>query len=568
MKKTYAFAFASGLFLLGSCASDAPEMVNTPGAEEGGEYFLRIELPTATATRGDNDPYVTDVNNASFAFFDANGNWIATRRVGYGTTGTVQNDGGVISWLDSDEQGADAHSAAARCAVLQLSSIPAYVECLVNANDEATAIEDSMYETKRKESRTHRSATGKNYLKMSTAVYFPESVTASTAAVYRTAIDPEKNLFTDEDKAKDLSETGKEPLKIYVEPIVANVKVTEEIAATINNIDQVKEGEATVDEVKDATVSFVPEYYFLTGYQMEGYTVKQLTTWGALPTAIQGWAGRVNEDNEYSFNWVGSNPSDDVTYAKWDNVVKGNSQYYCFGTAANANRYKMPTTGTPELQFFPFENYGGQTLAEHTSIVVAGKYTVMGKNEAGDDVNLAYGATQKAEDEAWNNDAANADKKKRTIETEGTFYLVGIGEQFQVYASEREVLESFNLSHETDELVLDGVVGNDYSGWSGKLVVKGKTYLPKVIKYNGGYGYYSRAILRATIGTTNYNAIVRNTQYHVNIKSISGMGVGIPGPNDQIVPLDPPSPKDESTYLHMAVIINPWVEVGKQDVEW
>lgn len=554
--------------MLGACSSDAPDYNGEePVANNGDGYYLRVELPATQTTRGDNHPYVTDVNNASFSFFRADGTHIATRRVGYGGTGSVSNDGGVISWLDATTQEGAAHEGSKRCAVLQLSSVPAYVECLINANDNATAITGTMED--REESSTHRSGTSQNFLKMSTAVYY-EQLSGNTKACNVTYIDPSKNLFTSEEGAKNLNETGKEALKIYVEPIAANINVTETLAENIDDIDNYTVNSENVDEVSGATVSFHPEYYFLTAYRTTGYTLKHLNNYSSLLSAVQSWSGKTNENAEYSFNWVSTVPGN-VTYANWANVVAGNSSHYCFGTTASSTRYQFTTEKTT-LKFYPFENTHSDTKAACTNIVVAGKYTVKKDTKAEGETeyaDLAYTNDKKAADEAWNKTAGN-ENKQRTIEEIGTFYLIGIGTQFQVVSSESEVYEFFDLDPydtENSKLVMDGVSGSDYSGWTGKLYIKDKKYLGSIIKYKGGYGYYAKAIDRFEADGKKYHAIVRNTQYNLTVKSIKGMGVGIPG-DIPIIPVDPPKPKDDNAYLHMAIFVNPWVVLSTQDVEW
>lgn len=87
------------------------------------------------------------------------------------------------------------------------------------------------------------------------------------------------------------------------------------------------------------------------------------------------------------------------------------------------------------------------------------------------------------------------------------------------------------------------------------------------MKYTGGYGYYSKDIIRHQIGEDYLSAIVRNHVYKLNINGIKGLGVGIPADGAPIIPMDPPSVEDITYYLHMSVDILDW-EVVTQGFTW
>ena len=61
--------------------------------------------------------------------------------------------------------------------------------------------------------------------------------------------------------------------------------------------------------------------------------------------------------------------------------------------------------------------------------------------------------------------------------------------------------------------------------------------------------------------------VVRNHYYDIKITGIGGMGIGVPGPNTPIVPLDGPDPKDSDYYLHMSVNVLPWRTLTNE-MEW
>lgn len=539
MKKTYALAFASSLFLLGSCASDAPvlnENATTP-AEDGDGYYVRVELPQGVGTRAKGD-FTTDITSAAFLFFTANGEHIATRRIG--GEYTVEGETDIIDWIPSTA-GHTSSEGVAKCAVLKLSSVPASVQCLINAPAGHDAMESDLSESN--ESTFFFEGDDNNYITMSSSTYYTTK-DATAKVVYWTTIDPQKHLFTSKDNATKLNENytdasgnekPKEALRIYVEPVMAKVNITK--AASITNaIEIASSTTGEVELAEGATITFNPEFAFLTGWNDEGNTVKDLPKFADLRADLKTWSDITNVNSRIS-GWVGD-CAGNVVWATLKDVKKGTGYTYLPGTES-ATRYAFTGTKT----YYPFENKDKDNKVNRTNVVVCGKYTCTDKD---------------------NNSLAAAD---------GTFYLVGIGDKFIVCKTEEEAIAKAG-GVAGDVLVPEGVTNaavtpqTNYSGWTGKLVISGKSYLPKIIKYTGGYGYYSRTINRTTIGTTNYPAIVRNTEYTLNIKSIAGMGVGIPTEDTPIIPVTPPNPTDEDFFLHMAVTVNPWVTLPAQDVEW
>lgn len=535
MKKSYAFAFASSIFLLGSCASDAPvlnENTTPSEADNGDGYYLRVEMPSQAGTRAKGD-FVTDINSVAFVFFDANGDHIATRRIG--GEHTVEGETDIIDWITDDASHTPDHSVS-KCAVLKLSSVPSTVQCLVNAPKGHDKVDADLSEYD--EELFYYEDDDNNYITMSSSTYYTAKKT-DAKIVYWSTIDPKKHLFSSKANATKLDETYtdggttkyKEALKIYVEPIMAKVNITKD--NTIGtNIDNVDNGEV----VDEANVSFNPEYVFLTGWNNQGNAVKDLPAFSALRFDLKNWDEITTPASRIS-GWVGD-CAGSVVWATLDGIQNGNGYTYLPGTA-DANRYKFNGTKT----YYPFENKDIDDKVNRTNVVVCGKYTVV---------------------DAENNSLAADD---------GTFYLVGIGDKFKVFATEEAAIAEAG-GVEGDKLVPEGVTNaavtpqTNYTGWTGKMVIEGKTYLPKIIKYTGGYGYYSRTINRTTINTTNYPAIVRNTEYNLNIKSIKGMGVGIPSKYTPIIPVTPPNPNDEDMYLHIAVTVNPWVSLPPTDVVW
>jgi hypothetical protein len=67
-----------------------------------------------------------------------------------------------------------------------------------------------------------------------------------------------------------------------------------------------------------------------------------------------------------------------------------------------------------------------------------------------------------------------------------------------------------------------------------------------VKQYAGGICYYVQNIM--TAGTTATAKIVRNNWYKLNVKSISGLGLPVVDPKEDVDP----------TMLDLEIIVNPW----------
>lgn len=517
MKNLNYLWLASGLCLMASCSSEAPD-VNQNLPEEGdGSYFLKVALNTLS-TRGEND-YSTDIENAAFLFYDEGGNYISTRYIGDAAAG--ERDSETINWVDAPDHAAD------KCAVIKLSRIPKYVACVVNAEKERTFTGndiDEKYVTKRSKGNTKK-------LYMSSSTYW-DTNSEGNPTVYWSEIDKNTMIFEKPEQAE--AATGDHAVFMKVEPIIAKVEVLNGLDLaedkTLNPLAEVKNAEGVVtvpnskkDQVYGATINFKPEIVFLTAENAGGYTMKRLPDYAA------SWASFNDYDNQRSF-WVGKTWGTPKIedYPKLADFLEADGK-----TVKDASAY-FKSNGKNQF-FFPFENQQAD-LVNRTSLVVAGRYTV----------NDAAGNSLAAED--------------------GTFYLIGAGDSFTVYNDEAKVIEKLG-GEPGDKLVPVRTTTNNDKTWTGWLTVEGKNSPLKCIKYVGGFGYYSHAIERKRDGAKVNYAIVRNTHYQLTVKTIHGMGVGIPSPDQPIIPLDPPSPKDEDYYMHIAVDVQEWVK-NAYNVEW
>ncbi|MDE6273142.1 MAG: fimbria major subunit [Muribaculaceae bacterium] len=514
MKKIYSLAFLSGLMLLGSCASDAPEVNLPPIDDEGNIGYIRINFANSDATRAD-DPNSTEnesrIENAAFIFRCADGSHFTTY---LGPTDTED-----AKWVKPAHPGQEGN----QCAIIRLKKLPVTVAAIING-DRSTGYDlDDI--SNLKINKACKGNNTDNLFYMSSSKYYD----ANGNPVYRVPITSDQ-IFTEAETAA--SSTAK-AVQVRVERCVAKVGIFNDITLNNGTLNPNKNG-----QVANAIVTFTPMYSFLTATSSEAYTVKRLPRdVTSLGDNVAEW---INIPSEYRSKWVDRTtaplhyPCLNEVDANWKDLSKASI-----------------TFGKGKF-IYPFDNNQEKDV-DQTSIVVMGRYTVT--NSAGQSLAAA----------------------------DGSFYLVGFENTFQVYKTEKEAIKAMGGT-DTDVLVPEGVNNkdlnphstyneyveniNDWKGWTGWMKIKGKNIVTRCIKYNGGFGYYSKQLNRKTFDDgVMLNGVVRNHYYKVNIKEIVGMGVGIPDPNQPIIPADTPDPTLQNYYLHMSVDILPWHQV-QNNVSW
>ncbi|MDE7442238.1 MAG: fimbria major subunit [Muribaculaceae bacterium] len=515
MKKSYAFALMSGLLMLGSCASDAPEYPQMdPIDEEGNIGYIKFTINNSDTRAAEEDKGTTDesaIDHIDFLFTGVDGKRFK------GEAKKADIDGNQ--------------------AVIKLKAMPKYVAVIVNGNGNYDNITDLTKDEYTVDHYTNPNAGENEQFYMSSTRYYG----TGNQRVYRTDI-AANQVFKSEDEAKSAS--GNKVVSLTVERYVAkvNVKSGIELAAdgTINPLTDGHEHDVK-NNGADAKVTFTPEFVFLTGVNDKTFRVKDLPSWNDLGEELQVW----HQDAGKRSFWVGKTAG--AVRFQTLNMLNGTNTTNADKTWA---KWVKPFEGDgADKVFYPFENQipGAEQsdYAKKTSVVVAGKYTVT--------------------------DAAGAD----LADTDGTFYLVAFENNFIVCKTEPDAIKAMGGS-ETDVLVPEGEGATDltqgysdssWTGWTGWMKIKGSNNVIRCVKYNGGYGYYSKEIVRFT-GAETYEAIVRNHLYTINIKGISGMGVGIPDPDQPIINIPNPDPTEQNYFLNMSVTVAPWKVVPAQDAEW
>lgn len=536
MKKSFALAFASSLLLFGSCANDAPEAPNLePIDEEGNIGYIRIDFPTSS-TRALETTAPTDaeseIENAAFVFYcDDDYTFTCYAR-------KERRASDRAYWV---EVSGDGHEGK-RCAIVKLPRMPHSVAVVVNT--ERTNIGGDLNEDP---TAITKYCKGNNELfYMSSTRYWNEKNELSC----ETPISADKIYREESDAIKALDENGDiNAVLINVEHYVAKVNVTHKYNDTKYKLDG--DGnlnpQAVKEEVEGAKIKFKPEYTFLTATSTKTTTIKKLPEFGLLATPVQNWADLNDPVNRHS-SWL---------------RMEETPREVSWPTLNDLQTNKLPlghksVAYTSKEAFYAFDNRDDD-YGRRTSVVVTGKYKVTDAD--GND--LAYTKAMHDADVAAG----------KTPEEIGSFWLVAFQDKFTVYNTELDAIKAMG-GEEGDKLepdvtlpegqdALKGRTDGAWTSWTGWMKIAGKNYETRCIKYCGGYGYYAKPITHFST----YNMVVRNHYYDVTISGIQGMGVGIPSPNDPIVPVIPPNPNDQNYWLHMSVKVLDWRNIIN-DVEW
>lgn len=543
MKKIYGLAFASSLFLLGSCASDAPLSEGENGGDptEGKIGYLTIALNTGETRATDSEAVKNDnVDESSISkitfIFHTTGDEYFCRTLKAGDTADA------TSTVELVDRGDDTSHSGINCYVVKLPEPVDGVGCIVNhadawnelgyddLHDKTLALNNNGSNVPFCKEMTPAQGKYKDFVMSSASHYNKDDNYKDT---WYSAVTND-NLFSTKEEAMEASQT--KAVMINLERVVAKMKIINNLTLTDGAINPYT-GE-NANKI-DATISFVPEYAFINNTRPNGYLIKHLTDYDDLNSSLKQWA---TADQTFTPT-VGYVPVNLTTETY--NSVKAEADAYKYIFPHQIGESNAQVTYRFETRADRTKEGTGWKTDDKTrpQLVVMGKYTCKkGETEICDD--------------------------------NGTFWVIADAGQFKVVASERDAIIGMGGDPDNDELTPETTDGKTiasnthtlkaWSKWTGWYKLKNSPdNAMRVLKYTNGYGYYTKGIER----TEDLYAIVRNHVYKLNINGIAGLGVGLPGENIEIVPVNPP--KDDATlyFLHMSVDILPWQTVS-QDFSW
>lgn len=524
MKKTYAFALATGLLLMGSCASDAPEINSGNDVDTSGLGYIRFGFTHDETTRAEQATITEDVviNTVDFLFYNESGSYLGDTRV----VANQADDN--ATWLSTKHDNMDL------CVAIKIPYTAASrVTVVINKAGVGDLDENNQIATVPLGKDEYKDS--KNGYVMSNAVQYGSGNTGTVeenVATWRVKLDKTK-VYQSMDAAK--APNAEAAAVVNVERTVSRMSIVAKTglldaegkvtiaSSKFSTAGEEKENESDPDI--EYTIDFKPTYAYITNTRPKGALIKQLPEWSTLGSFLQG------KQNEYAGR--------STVAAALSGSDNTRQTYNLTSLKTFADAKKLFTNNLTYL----YDTYGTNSATTRTapSLAVVGEYTVKKNGTA-----IAGVGTDNE-----------------------TFYLVGVGDLWKICLTLDDALKAMGA---TSSKSLKKQVKGTNRLWTGYMVLENEETPIPCLMYDKGMGYYTRAVERYsnTVGetTTVYSYLVRNTAYELSVDGISGMGVGLPDETTTIEPIDPPTPNDNSFYLHVSINVYPWIPLPVQSVTW
>ncbi len=551
MKKSFLLTMVAIVAMLG-CTKERPSDENGVGSELNYLSVNIANVPTTRASAGSFELGTDDENlitKIRFYFFDRNDNAvdvIAPASSGGAYTSyfdyTLQND----DEITSGSAGANVEETVNAIIVIDTrrgDNLPA--KMMVVINPPATLGEFDTLEAMRSQTGDYGAATRGNFI-ITNSVYSDTQNNATGTKRFDAAVLESKNLCASEEAAKQ------NPVNVYVERVVAKVKVKTSLTATKTLNDgtillykvngKTYGADANnVETKKDIYVKFLN--WDLTATAETSHLVKKIQPgWAYNLFGTPSW----NDYGNQRSYWA-QNPSVLVLdYKKWSDHLLSNSignEYtytYCQENAA------------------PSENGVSPEDSKRTKLIVPACLV----DETGAPIDLAeWKGFRDTKTDLISNVILNHPTVQSILK--GGSALAAADLDFVPTTETTNRYQSFIcLSTSVASDATFTINGTNATKDDVNNTLKALGY----VKYwNKGYTYYYTDIEH--FGTTNGNyGVVRNHIYNIDIESFSGLGTPIPNPDstDDIIP---EKPGNEETYIAAKINVLSW-KVVNQDVNF
>lgn len=532
MKAKNLFFGALTCLAFAACSNDDEPIVNGGGAQTEGDAVMavRISMPEAASTRawadGDNttgnhvngDENEIEISSVVLYFFDAEGNkWGEPQDI---TEQFTQKEDKTDNEDNTIESACDAF-----VIFNNIENTPSQVIAVLNAQKEGTEYKKysaTNINTLRKALSEDFKNTTKGGFIMSNAVY-----KSGENIVY--AADCSNSLKTAKTLAEAQEEAKKNPVKIYVERVLARVSVSMTNSKGKYITSEIGETQLGYNEENKIDIVAIPNGWWLDNTAQQSYLMKDLDSYSNTET----WWN--SEEYKRSY-WAISYTGEDQWYASYDySKYKDNlNDKYCFENTTSI-------------------------IANKTQLVVAATLYEKTSSEG----NTTYNILQLVEHKTvkWKFD----DFITNVINT--PVLKVKVGEE-EIRLLTKDELEAVANSGSTTNPTING---KEIEAWQAKLKVKvggenvtyynGRTGEPLsdldaaqklldeeigAFKYwKDGQTYYFTKVQHYDSGNEQFG-VVRNHMYQINVTSITGLGTPVPyNPEDTPeVPEDPEEPEE------------------------
>jgi hypothetical protein len=534
-KKLFFLPLLAAMGLTG-CSSDEPTPTPVNGGEES---YLAVTLAapagqvTRAATDGGFDEGSKDENAASkvtFLFFDAAGNAVQTPQT---------ND---IEWnKDSAKDSPQVSVISKTVAVIAGNTAPAQMLVLLNAPTELVSeLSNAPMVTVLAKANDYSAHTN-GFLMTNSSYMSGDNVVTATSLADAT--------FYSTKAAAEASDAT--PVEVYVERVLAKIVAScpdDGGKFTINTTDVDISG--TVVKVKPVIMGIE-----VANIAKSSYLFKNIDGIQSL------WAGANDADN-FRFNWANSPSSVTYANASWSAINTANSfnesSKYSFYVQENTTQQHTAVLITAQLQDENGEpvtfvrwagNYYNQDafLAQYAQILNNAGYRTRSKESRTvsqiRSTDLRYLTTEEHE--------KYMDAKARENATEDD-YLLGY---------ETTVCLTEACAKDSDIVTVDPANANTYRDSSADNL---NAFLLKKVNrvwlWNNGMCYYFANVEHYGPTAPFTEGVVRNHIYNLTLSSVSGVGVPVPDPEEDIIP---EKPSDDLFYLAARINILKWKMVNQ-----
>ncbi|MDE6793464.1 MAG: Mfa1 family fimbria major subunit [Muribaculaceae bacterium] len=548
MKKIYGFAFAAAIMSLASCSNDSEPVVNPTPGEETPAGFVSFHISSANSTRAGQDDGFDDgtsdertAKDATFLFFDEDGAQTqAPQTIALTFNPNQSNDAPAVSDISDPVVAVSGRDDKKPTATVVILNCPSTIDFNGKSQSEVLSLV------------TNASIDTKDAFIMSNAAYF----NGSTKVIATPLVDAAGNsavYATREDAAKS-------PVNIYVERLAAKVQIS---FSTSNGVTTTNFEPSTTDiDVNGKgklTILPVITGMTLANQAQSMYLVKNVGDWSALeindPTNFRvNWA--ITPENtplkNFSYNVLTDGVKDWKAYASDPIYIREN-------TLANGVTYENGTTD--------------DKISRKTSVLLTAKLMVKNGSDVEELDGLVrwagiYYTPDQFKIQACNflrdyfvkdeeNSTDTETKYKNFADAAMLEYMTM--EDHESYLDQElkqyQTILKVNAAKLPTEVYTFDKENNKYVEFEGNLAETLNSVLAskdnRFWYWTNGYAYYfveiaagNKAIVEGegddqTTNSTYEYGVVRNNSYSISLRSLSGLGVPVYNPGEDIIPQTP-----------------------------
>ncbi|MDE5887309.1 MAG: Mfa1 family fimbria major subunit [Muribaculaceae bacterium] len=552
MKKIYGFAFAAAIMSLASCSNDSEPVVNPTPGEETPAGFVSFHISSANSTRAgqddgfdDGETYERTANDATFLFFDGTGvQTQAPQTIALTFKPNASNDAPAVSDISDPVVAVSGRDDKKPTEAVVILNCPSTIDFNGKSKTEVLSLV------------TNATVDTKDAFVMSNAAYF----NGSTKVIATPLVDAAGNsaVYATRDKAAE------SPVNIYVERLAAKVQIS---FATTNGITTTNFEPSTtdIDINGKGKVTILP---VITGMTLANqaqsmYLVKNVGEWSALD---------INDAANFRVNWAITPENTPLKNFSYNVLTDGVTDWKAYASAPVYIRENTLANGVT------YEN--GTTddkISRKTSVLLTAKLVIKNGTEVEELTDglvrwagIYYTPTQfKVQACNFLRDYYIVDEEATAEDKTGAIHYKNFADPSMLTYMSMEDHETYldqNLKQWQTILKVDASKlptevytydkdSEKYVAFTGNLAETLNSVLAEKDNrfwyWTQGYAYYfveiaagNKAIVEGTgddqtTDSTYEYGVVRNNSYSISLRSLSGLGVPVYNPDEDIIPQTP-----------------------------